>query len=260
MDHCKKIEWFDEVDSTNTRLFADKESKPSGTVYCALSQNNGKGQRGNRWESRKGENLTFSVLFRPESIPADRQFVISQASALSVSEYLKGIGIASSIKWPNDIYVKDSKICGILIEHSVSGSGISSAVIGIGLNLNQTSFPDNLRNATSAALLSGKKFDIRAELETLTEILLGRLREADTSAGREIIAKEYLDNLYRRNEWHRYIDRSNCDPLTATTEKVDGTPFTGRITGVAANGCAIVEDKKTGEERLFAFKELSYII
>jgi len=155
VDHCKKIEWFDEVDSTNSRLIADKESKCSGTVYSALYQSAGRGQRGNRWEASKGENLMFSLLFKPDNISADRQFVISQATALSVAQYLQGIGIQAKIKWPNDIFAGDAKICGILIENFVTDGNISASIIGVGLNLNQTLFPENLHNATSAALLTG---------------------------------------------------------------------------------------------------------
>jgi len=260
VDHCKKIEWFDEVDSTNSRLIADKETKCSGTVYCALYQTAGRGQRGNRWEARAGENLMFSLLLKPDNISADRQFVISQATALAVAQYLQTLGIAAKIKWPNDIYVDNSKICGILIENFVSEGHISASIIGVGLNLNQSAFPEDLVNATSATLLTGRKFDLRAELESLVDLLLDWLSRADNPASGQMLTTSYLSNLYRKDEWHDYIDRTNCNPLIATTEKVDGHRFRGRIKGLSPTGCLIIEDKKTGEEKLFAFKELSYVL
>lgn len=259
-DHCKQTVWFDEVDSTNSRLIADKDAMASGTIYSALHQSAGRGQRGNRWEAEAGENLMFSLLFKPENLPAERQFVICQAAALSVSGYLGSIGIDSAIKWPNDIYVGDRKICGMLIENSIADGKISTSVIGIGLNLNQTDFPQHLGNATSAAILTGRRFDIRKELGRLTDLLLGNLILTESADGIRSIADAYLGKLYRKGEWHEYTDRSACDPLIATTEDAGGIRFTGRIKGVADNGCLIVEEKTKGEDRAFAFKEISYII
>lgn len=258
MDHCKKIKWFDEVDSTNTRLLAEKESIPSGTIYSALYQSAGRGQKGNRWEAAKGENLMFSLLFRPKGLSAERQFVISQATAIAVARYLVDLGMEPRIKWPNDILVGEKKICGILIENSLSGNEVSSCVIGIGLNVNQMNFPDSLSRATSAALERGQKFDIRQELEKLSDILLESLHKVETCDGEQSIRKEYMEKLYRFGEWHEYVDRSGCDSLIPTTEQVDGVRFEGRIIALQENGCILIENKK-GEVKAFAFKQLSYI-
>ena len=111
------ITWFDSVDSTNTRLAADRAGLPDRTVYAAVFQTAGRGQKGNRWESKAGENLTFSVLLKPAGLPVREQFILSQVTALSLVDYLRSKGIEAGIKWPNDIYAGDRKICGTLIEN-----------------------------------------------------------------------------------------------------------------------------------------------
>lgn len=258
MDHCKKIKWFDEVDSTNTKLIAEKDAMHSGTIYSALYQTAGRGQKGNSWNAGKGENLTFSLLFKPSALPAERQFVISQATSVAIARYLEELGVEPAIKWPNDILAGGKKICGILIENSLSDGIISSSVIGIGLNINQLKFSESLCRATSAALETGKKFDIREELEKLSGTLVDSLHLTETAEGAQAIQKEYMDRLYGLGEWREYIDRSDCDTLIPTTEKVDGARFEGRITAIAGNGCILIENRN-GEVKTFAFKQLSYI-
>lgn len=258
MDHCKKIKWFDEVDSTNTRLIAEKDAMCSGTIYSALFQTSGRGQKGNSWLAGKGENLTFSLLFKPSALQAERQFVISQATAVAISQYLEGLGITPKIKWPNDILSGGKKICGILIENSLSDGRISSSVIGIGLNVNQLKFQESLSRATSAALETGLKFDIREELEKLSDALLENLEKLETPEDARTLHKNYMDRLYGLGEWREYIDRSDCDTLIPTTERVDGVKFRGKIKDILENGCLLLENEK-GEDKTFAFKQLSYI-
>jgi len=262
VDHCKKIKWFDEVDSTNSKLLSDKDSLCSGTIYSALYQTAGRGQKGNRWEAHRGENLMFSLLFKPNSLPAGRQFVISQATALAILQFLRGLGLTPQIKWPNDILIGKKKICGILIENTLStcrdSATLSASIIGVGLNLNQKEFPKELARATSAALETGRTFDIYEALDTIADLLLENLSKCETPEGIQWLESEYLKNLYRLGEWHDFIDRSECDPLVPTTEAVDGAVFRGRIKGVLENGCLLLENEK-GEDKAFAFKQLSYI-
>ncbi len=131
-----------EIGSTNTYLQESDKDRllPEGTiVYCDI-QRSGRGQRGNSWESEPFKNLTFSLLLRPEHIPANRQFLLSEIVSLATVDVLNRYATGFSIKWPNDIYWHDKKIAGILIENVLSGSTFSRAIIGMGLNINQKNF------------------------------------------------------------------------------------------------------------------------
>ena len=146
------IIWLEEVKSTNeyTRRHIDKLDNLS--VVSAINQTSGKGQGDHIWHSEPGMNLTCSILVRnPSIIPSDQR-TISDDVAQSVIKLLTQHGIDAWMKPPNDIWVGDKKICGLLIEHSIRGSRILWSIIGIGLNVNQTSFPDDLPNPTSMAL------------------------------------------------------------------------------------------------------------
>ena len=258
MAETDRIRWFDEVDSTNTRLAAARESLPGGTVFAARWQSAGKGQRGNRWESRPGENLTFSVLWKPSSLPASAQFSLSEAAALGVAGYLAGEGVAASIKWPNDILVGDRKICGMLLEHSLSADKLADSVVGIGLNVNQRSFGE-APNATSLALVTGAERDIRQELPRLLAHLDRYFAQTATEAGRRQLREDYLARLFRKGEWHTYLDRRSADPLLPTTRTVDGTRFEGRIAGITPAGLLQLE-RRDGTLLEFAFKEIRYLM
>ena len=116
---------LEETLSTNSYASARAAELEDWTVVSARRQTAGRGQRGNGWEAEEGKNLTFSVFFRPENFRARDQFALSEAVALAVVETLAGEGIEARVKWPNDIYVGDRKICGILIEHAVMGMNVS---------------------------------------------------------------------------------------------------------------------------------------
>ena len=129
-----------ETDSTNTylqQLDADRHL-PEGYIVYTDAQRAGRGQRGNSWESQPGKNLTFSLLLRPEHIPANQQFLLSQAVSLAVTDVLNRYASGFSIKWPNDIYWEDKKIAGILIENVLSGSTFARSIVGIGLNITRS--------------------------------------------------------------------------------------------------------------------------
>ena len=146
------IIYLNEVDSTNKYVKMHVDELDNLSVVTALTQTAGRGQGDHKWHSKSGENLLFSVLLKnPDILPAD-QAIISDTVAQSVVKLLEKHGIEAWIKPPNDIWVDDKKICGILIEHSLRAGRISWSIIGIGLNVNQTSFPDDLPNPTSMAL------------------------------------------------------------------------------------------------------------
>src|SRR5574344_955997 len=129
------IHRFNVIDSTNSEALKNVENAKDKTIWISEFQTAGKGQRGNTWESEQGKNLTFSILFKPNNLLSTKQFALSQAVSLGIFDYLVERGLQATIKWPNDIYVKDKKICGILMENTISGDILSAGVVGIGFNL-----------------------------------------------------------------------------------------------------------------------------
>ena len=249
-NNCDII-WLDSVDSTNNEAKRRSSTCDNLTVLSALTQTSGRGQRGSSWSSMPGENLTFSIIMKePEHISAHSQFILSEITALSVTDFLAEHGIEAMIKWPNDIYVADRKICGILIENSLRADHLSSSIIGIGLNINQRNFDVKLTNPTSMSLESGPSavFDTRRCLESFMEIFQKNLSSySGMNADAENIREKYLSRLWRRNESHSYID------MTENQE------FLGIIRGLTKTGLLIIENEK-GESKEFAFKEVSYIL
>ena len=152
MSKSTDIIWLDEVDSTNGYVRRHIQELDNLSVVSVLSQTAGKGQGDHIWHSAPGKNLLFSILVKNPTVPAARQHVISRNTAETVVELLDAHGIDAWIKPPNDVWVGNKKICGILIEHSLRSDRISWTIIGIGLNVNQTIFPEELPNPTSVAL------------------------------------------------------------------------------------------------------------
>ena len=286
------IMWLGSTDSTNEeakRIISDIDNL---SVLSALEQTAGRGQRGNQWHSAPGENLLFSIVLKYSKdemlsdalspVRACDQFVISEAAALAITDFLSGYGISAKIKWPNDIYIGDKKICGVLIENSLRGENLSSSIIGIGLNVNQRNFDVNLPNPTSMVLETGFEEDIKGCLEEFMDIFQACLL-AVTAYGPEHslsshqnslsnLRERYLSHLWRHNTPARYIDLCRqpeqkmqnvqaAQQLQADLEDVVlGREFTGIIRGLSPIGHLVVEDIEKGELKEFAFKEISYIL
>lgn len=153
--------WLDSVDSTNSEAKRKIEELGNISVIAAKEQTSGRGQRGNIWLSEPGMNLTFSVVLKYDqmqvNVKAQDQFHISESTAFSVIDLLAQYGINARIKLPNDIYVGDRKICGILIEHSLCGEYIAHSIVGVGINVNQLIFDPSLPNPTSMRLCLSEK-------------------------------------------------------------------------------------------------------
>ncbi|MBO8445183.1 MAG: biotin--[acetyl-CoA-carboxylase] ligase [Bacteroidetes bacterium] len=246
------IIWHECLDSTNDEALRHLYSLDNMSVIAAECQTAGRGQRGNAWESAPGDNLTFTVVmkFGDGALPAlqaSMQFLISEVTALAVSSFLEENGIRTLVKWPNDIYSGDRKICGILIENRVRGEMLSSSVCGIGLNLNQTTFPPDIPNPVSMKLETGKNFDSKASLRRLMDIFSELLGTALSPGGHEKTESLYLSHLYRKDSLHRFIDCTS------------GTTFEGIIRGISPAACLLVEIPDYGL-RAFSFKEIQYII
>lgn len=245
-----EIIWLNSIDSTNKEAARRMDSLDNLSVIAAKCQTHGRGQRGNPWFSGEGENLTFSMVLKfsgSSGMAAKDQFALSQAASLAVVAFLEENGIRATIKWPNDIYAGDSKICGMLIENTLAGAQIATSIVGIGLNLNQTAFPGQVLNPTSARLLTGRHFNIESSLERLAGLLEHYFSLAvDTPSGGSLNDR-YISLLYRRGERHDYTD---CRT---------GEVFQGIIKGISPEAKLVVETSG-GACREFYFKEISYII
>ena len=194
--------WYDELDSTNSEAVRRLDSLDNMSVIAALCQSKGRGKDTRKWLSSPGENLTFTIVLRydiPEEecpgtgkteentartgraygnlppFPASCQMMLSAAAAASVVTFLAGKGVSAWVKWPNDVYVDKSKICGILIEHRMKGNYLKESIIGIGININQTTFPEELVNPVSVASLTGKRLDLKPSLEEFCNIFSDKL-------------------------------------------------------------------------------------
>lgn len=215
-----KIQKFDSLESTNKHCeLLDLRKVEEFTCIWALEQTAGIGQRGNSWASAAGQNLTFSLLLKPTFLPADRQFRLTQALSLGVTdliESLDSIKSTVSIKWPNDIYVEGKKICGTLTTARISDGSIATAVCGIGVNVNQTEFPDWVPNPTSIRLLTGQHYALEPLLHNLLAYIAQRYealrRGYDPS-------EEYLSQLLNYGIPKRYLYSGN--EITATITGVD---------------------------------------
>ena len=225
------IQKFDSLESTNKYCEAlDLAEVGDFTCYWALEQTAGIGQRGNCWASEPGKNLTFSLVLHPAFLPADRQFKFTEALSLALCDFLKDFkGLKDlrdlKVKWPNDIYVGGKKFCGTLISTHISTitshlspftSHLASAICGIGLNVNQTLFPDWVPNPTSLALLTGREYELEPLLRRLLVCIEKRYNELKSGVDPE---PEYLEHLLNLGVPARY--RYNEEEITATITGVD---------------------------------------
>lgn len=236
----------EETNSTNNYLQAlcDERKVEEFTTVVADFQTSGRGQRGNSWESEPGENLLFSFVVFPEFLEARRQFLLSQIVSLAIKEELDNYVADISIKWPNDIYWREKKICGMLIENDLMGRYISQSIAGIGININQEAFYSPAPNPVSLRQITGKEYDI---FEILGNVMVRvqsyykLLREDDTT----IIATRYEKSLFRKEGMHRYRDANG--------------EFLARILSVEPEGKLILEDEMQ-RKKGYMFKEVEYLL
>lgn len=233
------------VDSTNSWLSANRPVIDTPIAVYALSQTEGRGQRGNSWESEPGLNLTATIGLGDVGIKPEEQFLISTAIALAVIDVLEELGVKAKVKWPNDIYVGDKKICGILIENSILGRKITRSLAGIGLNINQEKFLSDAPNPVSLFLLTGRKYDLDLVMKMLCSKIEERIKSSDDKAALE---KEYFSRLWRGDgKFYSFID------------KKEDKEIKGRIKNVGRDGILTIETEE-GECRSFAFKEVEFIL
>lgn len=249
MSAKKHIIKLESVESTNSYIMEHSSQMFHATVVSTYNQTSGRGQRGNSWESEPYKNLTFSLFITPQNILARQQFYISEIVSIAIVSVLRRYILNQSvtIKWPNDIYVNDSKICGILIENTISGQSIYRSIIGIGINVNQRDFKSDAPNPISLIHFINKEISLDTILEEVTNEIFHTFEHYDTSCEFEQLHRLYLSMLWRNdNKPHLYT--TPC-----------GNIFNATITDVAPNGLLTLTDTK-GDSQSYAFKEIAAII
>jgi BirA family biotin operon repressor/biotin-[acetyl-CoA-carboxylase] ligase len=233
------------TDSTNN--YANQQIRENawaeGTVFLTYDQTSGRGQMKNFWESEKDNNLTFSIVLYPDFLEIRHQFKLSKVVTLGIYKALNKYVDQLSVKWPNDIYARNQKLGGILIENSILSGLLKTSVVGIGLNVNQMVFRSSAPNPVSMQLLTNKHYNCE---EILTEVLNGindyyKLLKL----GEEVkIDNEFIQVLYRLNEKHQFRSEDEV--------------FEGEIVGVNEIGQLQIQ-KENGEISEFHFKEVEFL-
>ena len=238
----KNLIFMPECHSTNDTLLllCQKENLPEGTLVITSSQTAGRGQRGNVWEAEKDKNLTFSFLLKPSFLPVIKQFYLNIFVSLGIRDFLTEItGEKVHIKWPNDILLREKKISGILIETQLHGTRINSAIVGVGININQHQF--TIPSATSLSLIANRNFDLPYCLEKLVhaiEIRYMQLRENRLDQ----LRSEFVDQLFRKDVDHFFYS--------------NGARFSGEIKGIDDIGRLLI---RIGDlEKSFDIKDVKY--
>ena len=237
------IQHINQCDSTNAylqRLVAETDA-PEGTVVSTSFQTNGRGQLSNVWEAEDGKNILCSILLRPTSLPIKSQFLISQAISVAIVDVLNSYLDGFFIKWPNDIYYKEDKIAGILIENTLSSAGISTCIIGLGLNVNQQTFRSDAPNPISLFNIIGRETSVPELLQSILERFNKVYELAYTNVA--LLRENYFNNLLFSGKMRMYSDESG--------------EFIGKIVDVENDGHLIIEDIE-GNKRRYAFKEVTF--
>jgi len=236
---------LEEVNSTNDFLWnlSEKQDLPNFYAVSADFQPNGKGQDDNKWESARGQNILMSMVVYPNFLLAEDVYQISRWVAISIVDYLKDKGVENvKIKWPNDIYIDQKKIAGILIQNTMSGNYLTKSMIGIGLNLNQSIFISDAPNPISLKKTTGITYDISKEIGVLIEIL--KRNFVSLKQEPQYFIKTYHQLLYRLNETHSYL--------------IGGRTVQGEIQGVNQFGQLILAQKEAGAFE-YDIKEIKFL-
>ncbi len=214
-----------------------------GTLVYTSYQTHGRGQLTNVWESQADKNILMSMYFAPVWLPVKEQFVLSQAMALGVVDFLSRYATGFQIKWPNDIYWNHQKIAGILIEQNLVGTSIASSIVGVGLNINQQNFLSDAPNPVSLCQIIQKEVVWQEELPVLQTMLMNRYKQAQTDAIK--IQQDYANALYLNHQWAHYRDENG--------------EFEGCIECVEPRGYLHILDR-AGSDRKYAFKEVQFLL
>jgi BirA family transcriptional regulator, biotin operon repressor / biotin---[acetyl-CoA-carboxylase] ligase len=241
---------FDELPSTNDFL-ANSPQNTEGSLVTTFNQTAGRGQMGNRWLAEPNQNLAYSIRLNPTFLQANEQFHLNKIVALAVHDLIDAetsnftLQTSNLVKWANDIYINDKKVCGILIQNNLLGSRLQSSIIGIGVNINQTIFPKDI-NATSLRLETGQLFDLIPFVEKLTQCLEFRYLQLKSAINFNKIHEEYLSKMYR----------FGVDAIFRRAK--DDSVFMGKIVGVSPTGQLEIMSNRGIE--VFDIKEVKFEI
>lgn len=260
---------IEETPSTNTWLMdysrraltsGESISEKLFTVYT-FRQTAGRGQNGNGWESEPGKNLSFSTRFPIHSIEQATRLnlLIPLAVARMLDRYIPTAEL--SIKWPNDVYWRNKKICGILCENVIIGSEVRCAIAGIGVNVNQEKFISGAPNPISMKNITGHDYSLLSLLDEvlgLFDELLPLLNEPT------LLKQAYMERLYHRQGFHSYVERAvSLAPTTIVSKQekneADLAPFLAEVADVDNFGRLVLR-RKDGSVRAYHFKEVRFII
>lgn len=243
---------LDTIDSTNNyarTLLDSGESLPDITIIDTDDQTAGRGQKGNSWETERGKNLSFSLVCHPEWVRPAEQYVLSECIALAVQGALREfVGEAESesvlVKWPNDIYYKDYKISGTLIECDLMGKSVKNCIVGTGINVNQQTFISDAPNPISLCHILGRPTDREAVLDAVLS-RFSQFYDLVCQGNRTDIHEEYKRNLYRHDgKFYTYSDEAGI--------------FEAKIIDVEPSGRLILATSE-GELRRYEFKEVKFV-
>lgn len=252
--------YIKQTNSTST-LLRERYSDDMPNLYVIRTdyQTSGRGQAGNGWESEAGKNLLFSILLRCQSLSAGEQFSLTMLMSVTMIELLSRYLPTDrlSIKWPNDVYYGDRKVCGILVENTLMGGLVDHSIVGIGLNVNQLEFHSDAPNPVSMRQITGEIYDVAGLLDEYLKILECRLPMLSDSTLKSL----YLACLYRRKGFYPYIEREvNTTPtsIALVSEHSFGS-FLAEFVGVTPSGELLLRTQ-SGEIKSYHFKQIRYII
>lgn len=239
----KQVIYLPTCHSTNdmTAKLVPEKRLSDGAVVVTNDQTAGRGQRGNSWEASPGKNLTFSLYLKTHFLDIENQFYLNIITSLGVCDFLNGyIQEEIKIKWPNDIYYRDNKIGGILIENVIRKGGIEYSIIGIGLNINQSLF--NAINATSMSLICNQKFDLEVLLQELLLNFEPQFLKLKRGAFQSL-HNSYLQRLYWMDESRVYMTNNEY--------------FEGTICGIDKIGRLLIRTEEVIQA--YNIKEVSFV-
>jgi BirA family biotin operon repressor/biotin-[acetyl-CoA-carboxylase] ligase len=227
-----------------TRQINQKTGLLHGDVIHANEQTGGKGHGDNSWESEPGKNLTFSIYVLPLFLQANEQFYLNMLISLGVHDFVSALVAQNrvTLKWPNDIYIEEKKVGGILISHSISGLEILYSIVGVGLNMNQFEFLSDAPNPASIMHYLGKEVDLDDGLKQLLKCIENRYIQIENK-NKDLITRDYLNAMLGYNEWRYFMYNSKKTKAM--------------ITGVSSYGMLQLVDKdRQGFE--CGFKEIEF--
>lgn len=223
-----------------------KINPPEGFCLTTDFQSGGRGQIGRNWHSASGKNLLVSYVFYPRKLPVHEQFLLNVWVSLAVRATVISFGLKRvSIKWPNDVYIGNKKVAGILIQNTLQGHEIKNSIVSVGLNVNESDFPTDIPNPTSLAVEAGQLFDRESVLSKLHEHLDEGYRQILTADKYGYVRALYEANLFGRQDWYLY-------------RREDNSTFRARVRKVTDEGYLILENQENGYEK-YSFRQVSLV-